>query len=114
NRRGLLARPETGRILKELDAGNIVIVAGFEGITEEMEITTLGRGASDTTAVALAAALKAERAEIYTDVAGIYTADPRLVPEARKLKESSYEEMLELAGWVAKVMDPSAVELAAV
>ncbi|MDO8616105.1 MAG: aspartate kinase [Dehalococcoidia bacterium] len=102
------------RIRSELDAGKIVIVAGFQGITEEMEVTTLGRGASDTTAVALAAALKAGRAEIYTDVEGIYTADPRLVPEARKLNEISYEEMLELASYGAKVMHPRAVELGAV
>jgi aspartate kinase len=79
-----------------------------------MDITTLGRGGSDTTAVALAAALKAERCEIYTDVEGIYTADPRLVPEARKLAEISYEEMLELASYGARVMHPRAVELGAV
>jgi aspartate kinase len=99
------------RIVNELDKGNIVIVAGFQGITEGMDITTLGRGGSDTTAVALAASLAAEVCEIYTDVEGVYTADPRLVPEARKVDEISYEEMLELASYGAKVMHPRAVEL---
>lgn len=99
------------RIFSELEDDNIVIVAGFQGVTEEMDITTLGRGGSDTTAVALAARLWAERCEIYTDVEGVYTADPRLVPEARKLKEIDYEEMLELATYGAKVMHPRAVEL---
>jgi aspartate kinase len=99
------------RIVSELDKGNIVIVAGFQGITEGMDITTLGRGGSDTTAVALAASLAAQVCEIYTDVEGVYTADPRLVPEARKLDEISYEEMLELATYGAKVMHPRAVEL---
>jgi len=102
------------RIRQELDAGRVVIVAGFQGITEEEDITTLGRGGSDTTAVALAAGLGAERAEIYTDVEGIYNADPRFVPEARKFPEISYEEMLELASYGAKVMHPRAVELGAV
>ncbi len=102
------------RVLRELDAGNVVIVAGFQGITEEADITTLGRGGSDTTAVALAAALKCSRCEIYTDVEGIYTADPRLVPEAQKLREISYEEMLELATYGARVMHNRAVELGAV
>jgi aspartate kinase len=99
------------RIVNELDKGNIVIVAGFQGITEGMDITTLGRGGSDTTAVALAASLAAEVCEIYTDVEGVYTADPRLVPEARKVDEISYEEMLELATYGAKVLHPRAVEL---
>ncbi len=99
------------RIVNELDKGNIVIVAGFQGITEGMDITTLGRGGSDTTAVALAASLAAQVCEIYTDVEGVYTADPRLVPEARKVDEISYEEMLELATYGAKVMHPRAVEL---
>jgi aspartate kinase len=90
------------------------VVAGFQGITDEMEITTLGRGASDTTAVALAASLEAERAEIYTDVEGVYTADPRLVAKARKLTEISYEEMLELASFGARVMHSRAVELGAI
>ena len=109
-----IANLDPKRIHRELDAGRIVIVAGFQGITEEMEITTLGRGASDTTAVALAAALKAERAEIYTDVEGIFTADPRIVPEAAKFPELSYEEMLEMASYGAQVMHPRAVELGAV
>lgn len=100
------------RIVKELDKGRIVIVAGFQGITEEeMDTTTLGRGGSDTTAVALAVSLGAEVCQIYTDVEGVYTADPRIVPEARKLAEIGYEEMLELASYGAKVMHPRAVEL---
>jgi aspartate kinase len=99
------------RIVNELDKGNIVIVAGFQGITEGMDITTLGRGGSDTTAVALAASLAAEECQIYTDVEGVYTADPRLVPEAHKVDEISYEEMLELASYGAKVLHPRAVEL---
>jgi aspartate kinase len=99
------------RIVKELDKGRIVIVAGFQGITEEMDITTLGRGGSDTTAVALAVSLGAEVCQIYTDVEGVYTADPRVVPEAKKLAEIGYEEMLELASYGAKVMHPRAVEL---
>ena len=98
------------RIEKELDSGQIVIVAGFQGITDELDVTTLGRGGSDTTAVALAAGLEAERCEIYTDVEGIYTANPRVVPEARKLKEIGYEEMLELASYGAK-MQPRSIEL---
>jgi aspartate kinase len=99
------------RIVKELEKGNIVIVAGFQGITDEMDITTLGRGGSDTTAVALAVSLGAEVCQIYTDVEGVFTADPRLVPEAQKLPEIGYEEMLELATYGAKVMHPRAVEL---
>ena len=99
------------RIVKELDKGHIVIVAGFQGVTEEMDTTTLGRGGSDTTAVALAVSLGAEICQIYTDVEGVYTADPRLVPEAKKLAEIGYEEMLELASYGAKVMHPRAVEL---
>jgi aspartate kinase len=94
-----------------LDKDSIVVVAGFQGMTEEMDITTLGRGGSDTTAVALAARLGAEICEIYTDVEGVYTADPHLFPEARKLKEINYEEMLELATYGAKVIHPRAVEL---
>jgi aspartate kinase len=102
------------RIRRELERGRVVIVAGFQGITEEAEITTLGRGASDTTAVALAAALQAVRCEIYTDVDGVYSADPRLEPGARKLQDISYEEMLELAAVGARVMHPRAVELGSV
>ena len=99
------------RIRRELDEGRVPIVTGFQGITEDLDVTTLGRGGSDTTAVALAAALQAERCEILTDVQGIYTADPRIVPTARKLDQISYEEMLELASLGARVMHPRAVEL---
>jgi len=102
---------EPKRVVEELERGNIVIVAGFQGITQDMDITTLGRGGSDTTAVALAASLKAKVCQIYTDVEGVYTADPRLVPEARRLEEIAYEEMLELATYGAKVMHARAVEL---
>ncbi len=112
--RARIAKLDPSRILKELESGKIVIVAGFQGITEAEDITTLGRGGSDTTAVALAAALEAERCEILTDVEGVFTADPRIVPDARKLNEISYEEMLELASWGAKVMHNRAVELGAV
>jgi aspartate kinase len=99
------------RIEKEFNKGNIVIVAGFQGITHDMDITTLGRGGSDTTAVALAVQLKAKICEIYTDVDGVYTADPHIVSEARKLKDISYEEMLEMASYGASVMHSRAVEL---
>jgi len=99
------------RVVKELDKDKIVIVAGFQGVTDEMDVTTLGRGGSDTTAVALAASLGAGMCQIYTDVDGVYTADPRLVPEARRLSEIGYEEMLEMASYGAKVMHPRAVEL---
>jgi len=102
---------EPKRVVEELEKGNVVIVAGFQGITKDMDITTLGRGGSDTTAVALAAALKAQICQIYTDVEGVFTADPRLVPEARKLEGIGYEEMLELATLGAKVMHSRAVEL---
>ncbi len=102
---------EPERIHRELHKGRIVIVAGFQGITDSMEVTTLGRGGSDTSAVALAAILGAQICERFTDVDGVYTADPRVVPEARRLKEISYEEMLELATYGAKIMHPRAVEL---
>jgi aspartate kinase len=102
------------RVRREIEAGNVVIVAGFQGMTEEMDITTLGRGGSDTTAVALAAALGSERCEIYTDVEGVFTVDPRIEPEARRLPEISYEEMLEMASYGAKVMHSRAVELGSV
>jgi aspartate kinase len=100
---------ETHRLL---DAGNVVIVAGFQGQTPGGQVTTLGRGGSDLTAIALAAALKADLCQIYTDVDGVYTSDPRLVPEAQKLPEISYDEMLELAGSGAKVMQLRSVEIA--
>jgi aspartate kinase len=112
--RARILKVNPSRVRKELDAGNIVIVAGFQGLSEEMELTTLGRGGSDTTAVALAAALHADRCEIYTDVEGVFTADPRICPAARKLIDASYEEMLEMATWGARVMHNRAVELGAV
>ena len=111
--RARITAVQPSRILKELERSRVVIVAGFQGVTEEMDVTTLGRGGSDTTAVALAAQLGAARCECYTDVEGVYTADPRLVPEAKKLKGISYEEMLELASQGTKVMHPRAVELGA-
>src|SRR5947207_1626070 len=100
------------RIHQYLDRGNVVIVAGFQGETPDGHITTLGRGGSDLTAIALAASLKADLCQIYTDVDGVYTADPRIVPGARKLPEISYDEMLELAGSGAKVMQLRSVEIA--
>ncbi len=109
--RARILRVDPKRITNELEKGNIVIVAGFQGVTQNMDITTLGRGGSDTTAVALAAGLGAEICQIYTDVEGVYTADPRLVSEATKLKEIGYEEMLELASYGTKVIHPRAVEL---
>ncbi len=110
--RARIHKIEPGRIKRELDQGNLVVVAGFQGINEAQDITTLGRGGSDTTAVALAAALGAERCEIYTDVDGIYTADPRVVPKARKLNEIGFQEMLEMASYGAK-MNPRSIELGA-
>jgi len=100
------------RILDSLADDQVVIVAGFQGMTEDGEITTLGRGGSDTTAVALAAAIKADLCEIYTDVDGVYSTDPRIVKHARKLNEISYDEMLELANLGAAVLHPRAVEYA--
>jgi aspartate kinase len=99
------------RIRESLDAGQVVIVAGFQGLNEDDDVTTLGRGGSDTTAVALAAALKADRCIIYTDVDGIFTADPRVVPNARKLDLISYDDMLELS-WRGAKMQPRSVEIA--
>ena len=110
--RARIVELDTQRVHSELEQGRIVIIAGFQGVTGEMDVTTLGRGGSDTTAVALAAAVQAERCEIYTDVEGIYTADPRLVPQARRLDEVGYEEMLELASYGAK-MHPRSIELGA-
>jgi aspartate kinase len=116
--RARIANVEPRRVRRELDKGNVVIVAGFQGQRvgsdedgEPGETTTLGRGGSDTTAVALAAALRADRCQIFTDVRGIYTADPRLVPGARQLSTIGYEEMLELAQQGAQVMQVRAVEL---
>ena len=108
--RARIAGVSPERIISEVDKGNIVIVAGFQGITEDLDITTLGRGGSDTTAVAIAAGVEADRCEVYTDVDGIYTADPRLVPKARKLDEVGFEEMLELASYGAK-MNPRSIEM---
>ena len=109
--RARILKIEHGRIVEELNRDNIVIVAGFQGMTEDRDTTTLGRGGSDTTAVALAASLKANFCQIYTDVEGIYTADPRLVSQASCLKDIGYEEMLEMAICGAKVIHPRAVEL---
>ena len=101
-----------GRIFQVLDQGKIAVVAGFQGIDEKEDMTTLGRGGSDTTAVALAAALSADVCEIYTDVDGIYTADPNLVPDARRLRKISFDEMLEMASLGAKVLQTRSVEVA--
>ncbi len=109
--RARILKVEPRRVIRELEKDNIVIVAGFQGITEEMDVTTMGRGASDLSAVALASSLGAEVCERYTDVEGIFTADPRIVPEAKKLPEINYEEMLELATYGSKVMHPRAIEL---
>ncbi len=103
---------KTDKLKQNLKEGKIIVIAGFQGVTENGEITTLGRGGSDTSAVALAAALNAERCDIYTDVEGVYTTDPRVVPHASKLKEISYEEMLELAHAGANVLHPRSVETA--
>lgn len=107
-----ICKIKTEVIEKALQAGKVVIVAGFQGITESGEITTLGRGGSDTTAVALAAALHADKCDIYTDVTGVFTTDPRYISQARKLLSVSYDEMLELANLGAGVLHPRAVEFA--
>ena len=111
--RARISQVDPERIRRELAQGRLVIVAGFQGLTPDEDITTLGRGGSDTTAVALAAALGADRCDIYTDVPGIYTADPRAAPKARRLAAIGYEEMLELAAAGAK-MHPRSIELGAV
>src|SRR5262244_2167726 len=103
---------DADRVRRALDTGEIAVVAGFQGLSDEDEITTLGRGGSDLTAVALAAALKADVCEIYTDVDGVYTADPNIVPDARKLHRVAYDEMLELASLGAKVLQTRSVEFA--
>lgn len=103
---------KTEKLTEHLNKGRIVVVAGFQGITPDFEITTLGRGGSDTSAVAIAAALNADRCDIYTDVDGVYTADPRIVPKVEKLEQISYEEMLELARVGANVLHPRSVETA--
>ena len=107
-----LKRIDTERIRNDLDAKKIVIVTGFQGVNRHDDFTTLGRGGSDTTAVALAAALHADACEIYTDVEGVYTADPRVVPNARKMSEVTYDEMLEFASLGAKVLHNRSVEMA--
>lgn len=107
-----IKRIDNARILKELENGNIVVIAGFQGIDEENNITTFGRGGSDTTAVAIAASLKAQKCDIYTDVDGIYSSDPRIVENVRKIDEVSYDEMLELASMGAKVLHNRCVEIA--
>lgn len=107
-----IGRIDTERIETELDRGNIAVVAGFQGINKYDDITTLGRGGSDTSAVALAAALHADKCEIYTDVDGVYTADPRIVKDAKKLSEITYDEMLELASLGANVLHNRSVEMA--
>jgi aspartate kinase len=107
-----ITKIQTAKLEKQLTDGKVVIVAGFQGVTESGEITTLGRGGSDTTAVALAAALGADRCDIYTDVTGVFTTDPRYVKSARKLMDISYDEMLELANLGAGVLHPRAVEFA--
>ena len=107
-----LLKIDTDRLHSELAKNNIVVVAGFQGINKYDDITTLGRGGSDTSAVALAAALNADVCEIYTDVDGVYTADPRIVKDAKKLDEISYDEMLELASLGANVLNNRSVEMA--
>ena len=103
---------KTDKIHSHLNAGEVVVIAGFQGVTDDFEITTLGRGGSDTSAVALAGALNAKRCDIYTDVEGVYTTDPRVVPCATRLDKISYEEMMELANGGANVLHPRAVETA--
>ena len=107
-----IERIDADKVNKALDNGYAVVIAGFQGVTEDDEITTLGRGGSDLSAVAVAAALNADLCEIYTDVDGVYTTDPNIVPEARKLEKISYEEMLELASLGAKVLQTRSVEFA--
>lgn len=109
--KGRILEINADRVTEALDEGNIVIVAGFQGMTNDGDITTLGRGGSDTTAVAVAGAVNADACEIYTDVDGIYTSDPRVVPNARKMEEITYGEMLEMAKLGAGVMQPRAVEM---
>ena len=111
NQNAIIERINTNRILKELNQNKIVIVAGFQGINEKLDITTLGRGGSDTTAVAIAAALKAKKCYIYSDVDGVYTTDPNKVKEAKKLSNISYDEMLEVSSEGAKVLHNRCIEI---
>lgn len=108
-----IERIETDELHKRLNAGEVAVVPGFQGVTQANRIATLGRGGSDTTAVAMAAALQADRCDIYTDVDGVYTADPRVVPNARKINKIAYEEMLELASLGSKVLQTRSVEMGA-
>lgn len=110
--RAMIEEIEAGRLKTALDDGKVPVVAGFQGINEFQDVTTLGRGGSDTTAVAIAAALNADACEIYTDVEGVYTADPRIVSNARKMERISYDEMLEMASLGAKVLHGRSVEFA--
>ncbi len=110
--RARIVSMDCAKLERELEAGKVVIVAGFQGVTSEGQVTTLGRGGSDLSAVALASGLKADLCQIFTDVDGVYTADPRIVPNARKIPEISYEEMLELASLGSKVMQARSVEFA--
>ena len=110
--KAMIEEIEASRLKMALDEGKVPVIAGFQGINEFQDVTTLGRGGSDTTAVAIAAALKADACEIYTDVEGVYTADPRIVPDARKMDRISYDEMLEMASLGAKVLHGRAVEFA--
>jgi aspartate kinase len=103
---------QTDELLNRLNAGEVAVIPGFQGLTESNRVTTLGRGGSDTSAVAIAAALKADRCDIYTDVDGVYTTDPRIAPKAKKISRISYEEMLELASVGAKVLHSRSVEIA--
>ncbi|MGQ9693140.1 MAG: aspartate kinase [Thermodesulfobacteriota bacterium] len=107
-----IKKVEVGRLMKELQEGRVPVVAGFQGVDQDGNITTLGRGGSDTTGVAIAAALKADMCEIYTDVDGVYTTDPNICPEARKLAQITYDEMMEMASLGAKVLQIRSVELA--
>lgn len=109
--KGKILNIKPDRVLEELDEGKIVVVAGFQGLTAEGDVATLGRGGSDTSAVALAGALKADACEIFTDVDGVYSSDPRIVKSARKMKEITYNEMLEMARLGAVVMQPRSVEM---
>src|SRR3972149_2849999 len=110
--KALILEIDSERMRKELSEGEVVVVAGFQGMDEEGNITTLGRGGSDITAVALAAAIKADVCEIFTDVNGVYTTDPNVCPKARKLETISYDEMLEMASLGAKVLQTRSVEFA--
>ena len=111
NQNAIIERINTNRILEELNQNKIVIIAGFQGINEKLDITTLGRGGSDTTAVAIAAALKAKKCYIYSDVDGVYTTDPNKVKDAKKLSNISYDEMLEISSEGAKVLHNRCIEI---